>query len=185
MDQKFEMGGLIGYGNSCLDFVFCYSKVFRLHAKLHDAAGAVRTHIGKGTGYLYLIGRGPNLPLLVHVTALLFCLYLKLFLPSNFNSVDFRSSMSCIVVDIEQTDNILVRNWDSFDGKNQGYSVCPPKRYKPTKQALRCTRNLHGIVWNSGRLDYSALSNILPRAVKGVYVAKGTEKCKNLCNLMD
>ena len=42
MDQKFKIGGLIGLGNSCLDSVFRYSKVFRLHAILHDAAGAVR-----------------------------------------------------------------------------------------------------------------------------------------------
>ena len=26
MDQKFKLGGLIGYGNSCLDSVFRYSK---------------------------------------------------------------------------------------------------------------------------------------------------------------
>ena len=60
MDQKFKFGGLIVYGNSCLDSVFCYSKVFRLHAILHDAAGPVRAHSGKGPGYCYMIGRGPN-----------------------------------------------------------------------------------------------------------------------------
>ena len=89
MDQKFKFGGLIGYGNSYLDSVFRYSKVFRLHAILHDAAGAVRAHSGKGPGYCYMIGRGPNSCLLGHVTGLLFCFYVKLFLPSIFNSVDF------------------------------------------------------------------------------------------------
>ena len=88
MDQKFKFGGLIGYGSSCLYSVLCYSKVFRLHAILHDAAGAVRSHSGKGPGYCYLIGRGPSSGLLGHVTGLLFCLYVKLFLPSIFNSVD-------------------------------------------------------------------------------------------------
>ena len=88
-DQKKKFGGLIGYGNSCLDSVFRYSKVFRLHAILHDAAGAVRSHSGKGPGNGYLIGRGPNSRLLGHVTGLLFGLYSKLFLPSIFNSVDF------------------------------------------------------------------------------------------------
>ena len=44
MEQKFKFGGPIGYGNSCLDSVFRYSKVFRLHAILHDVAGAVRPH---------------------------------------------------------------------------------------------------------------------------------------------
>ena len=89
MDQKFKYGGLIGYGNSCLDSVFRYSKVFRLHAILRDAAGAVRSYSGKGTGYCYRIGGGPNYCLLGHVTGLLFCLYVKNFLLSIFNSVDF------------------------------------------------------------------------------------------------
>ena len=89
MDQKFIFGGLIGYRNSYLDSVFCYSKVFRLHAILHDAAGAVRSHSGKVPGYCYMIGRGPNSCLLGHVIGLIFRLYVKLFLPSIFNSVDF------------------------------------------------------------------------------------------------
>ena len=89
MDQKFKFGGLIGYENSCLDSVFRYSKVFRLHAILHDAAGAVRSHSAKGPGYCFMIGRGRNRCLLGHVTGLLFCLHVKLFLPSIFNSVDF------------------------------------------------------------------------------------------------
>ena len=91
MDQKFKFGGLIGYGFSYLDSVFRYSKVFRLHAILLDAAEAVRSHSGKGPGYCYMIGRGPNFCLLGHVTGRLFCLYVKLFLPSIFNSVDFEA----------------------------------------------------------------------------------------------
>ena len=89
MDQKFKFGGLLGYGNSYLDSIFRYSKVFRLHAILHDAAGAVRSRSGKGSGYCHMIGRGTNSCLLGHVTGLLFCLYVKLFLPSIFNYVDF------------------------------------------------------------------------------------------------
>ena len=79
MDQKLRFGGTIGYGDSYLDSVFRYSKVFRLHAILHDAAGAVRLQTGKGPGYCYMIGRGPNCCLLGHVTGLLFCLYVKIF----------------------------------------------------------------------------------------------------------
>ena len=89
MERKFNFCGLIGYVNSYLDCVFRYSKVFRLHAILHVDAGAVRAHSGKGPGYCYMMGRGPNSCLLGHVTGLLFCLYVKLFLPSFFNSVDF------------------------------------------------------------------------------------------------
>ena len=89
MDQKYRFGGHIGYGNSYLDSVFRYSNVFRLHAILHDAPGAVRSHTGKSPGYCYVIGRGPNSCLLGQVTKLLFCLYVKLFLPSFFKSLDF------------------------------------------------------------------------------------------------
>ena len=89
MDQKFKIGGAIGYGDSYLDSVFRYTKVFRLHAILHDATGAVRLQTGKGPGYCYMIGRGPNCCLLGHVTGLLYCLCVKMFPPSFFNSVDF------------------------------------------------------------------------------------------------
>ena len=89
MDQKFLFGGTIGYGDPYLQFFFRHFKVFRLHAKLDDAAGAVRAQNGKGSGYCYKIGRRPNSRLLGHMTGLLFCLYLKLFLRSIFNSIDF------------------------------------------------------------------------------------------------
>ena len=60
MDQKFKFGGLIGYGNSCSDSLFRYSKVFRIHAIKHDAVGAVQSYSGKGPGNCYVIGREPN-----------------------------------------------------------------------------------------------------------------------------
>ena len=89
MNQKFIFDGLIGYENSYFDSVFRYSKVFRLQAKLHDAAGAIRSHSGKGPGYCYMIGRGAISCMLGHVTGLLVCLYVKFFLSSIFKSVDF------------------------------------------------------------------------------------------------
>ena len=49
MDQKFKFGGSICYGDSYLDYIFRYSEVFRLHAILDDAAGAVRVHSGSIT----------------------------------------------------------------------------------------------------------------------------------------
>ncbi len=89
MDQKFKLVGTIRYGDSYLDSVFRYSKAFRLHAKLHDDAGAVRLQTGKGPGYCYMIGRGRNCCSLAHVTGLLVCLYIKIFLPFIFNLTDF------------------------------------------------------------------------------------------------
>ena len=56
MDEKFEFGGTIGYGDSFLEFLFRHFKVFGLHAILHDAAGAVRTQSDKRLGYCYMIG---------------------------------------------------------------------------------------------------------------------------------
>ena len=89
MDQKYDFGGTIGYGNSYLELLFRHFKRFRLRAILYGAAGAVRAHSGKGPGYCYINGRGPSSCLLGHVTGLLFCLYVKIFLHSIFNSVDF------------------------------------------------------------------------------------------------
>ena len=98
MDQKYKLDRTIVSGNCYLDSVFRYSKIFRLQAKLHDAPGAVRLQTGKGPGYCYMIGRGC---LLGHVTGPLFCLYVKIFLPSIFNLFDFWISLSLIVSDIE------------------------------------------------------------------------------------
>ena len=84
-DQKFKFG----YGDSYLEFLFRHFKVFGLNAILHDATGAVQTHSGKGPGYCYMIGRGPNSCVLGPVTGPLFCLCVKLFIPSIFNSVNF------------------------------------------------------------------------------------------------
>ena len=76
--------------------------------------------------------------------------------------------MSCIVLDFELVDEIVVKDLGvSIDGKVHGHSIRPPEKYKPTKQAFWCTRNLQGIVRNSGCLDYNELSNIIPRALKG------------------
>ena len=59
MHQNFLFGGNLGYGHSYLEFLFRHLKAFRLHAILHDAAGAVEAQSGQGSGYCYLIGREP------------------------------------------------------------------------------------------------------------------------------
>ena len=50
MNEMYPHGGLIGYGDSYLDSVLRYSKLFRLRAILHDAAGAVYTEKRKRPG---------------------------------------------------------------------------------------------------------------------------------------
>ena len=186
-EEKFKFGGLIGYGNSCLYSVFRYSKLFRLHAILHDAAGAVRSHSGKGPGYCYMIGRGPNFCLLGHVTGLLFCLYVKIFLLSIFDSVDFWSSMSCIVLDIELTEkNIYKQLGLLIDGSVQGFSFCPPKSFKPNKQTTSNTSHLHGIAWSSGKLDYEKLFAVFYdiKLMNAEVFAKGLERCRMLTHVL-
>ena len=185
IDQNINLVEPLFMGTQTWNF-FRHFNVFRLHAILHDAAGAVRARSGKGPGYCYMIGRGPNSCLLGHVTGLLFCLYVRLFLPSIFNFIDFWSGMSCIALNFELADKSDIKELGVFiDGKVKGYPFRPPEKYKPTLQAFWCTRNLHGIVWNSERLVYSELSNILPSAVKGEHLAKGTEKSKILGNILD
>ena len=60
MDQKFPFVEIIGYGDSNLDDVFCSSIVFKLHAIIHDAAGAVCFYTGKEFDYSCNIGRTEN-----------------------------------------------------------------------------------------------------------------------------
>ena len=89
MDQNIVFRGTLGYGDSYMDSVFCYSKVFRPHEILRDAAGAGRLQTGKGPGYCYMIGRGPNCCLLGNMTGLVFCFYVEIFLPSIFILINF------------------------------------------------------------------------------------------------
>ena len=170
-----------------MDSVFRYSKVFRLHAVLHDAAGAVRLQTGKGPGYCYMIGRGPNCCLLGHVTGLLFCLYVKLFLPSIFKSVDYWSSMSLIVLDIQLTEKNIIKGLRLYiGGFVQGFSFCPPKAFKPNKQTTWYTSHLHGIAWSSGRRDYEKLFAVF-YDIKGMNAdlfAKGLERYRLLTTLL-
>ena len=94
--------------------------------------------------------------------------------------------MACIVLDYEVADKNVIKEIGVFLQQSPGMLISSfKKKNKPTKQTFWCTRNLHGIVWNSGGLDYSELSNIVPRAVKREKFAQRTEKCKILGNLLD
>ena len=51
MYQKTKVGGTVGYEDSYLEFLFCHSKVFKLHAVSLDAAGALPPQSSKGPGF--------------------------------------------------------------------------------------------------------------------------------------
>ena len=76
---KCPHGGIIGIGNSRLDSLLSGSKLFRLHAILHDAHGFMKSEYDVGPGYVYTTAFPVNNCLLGHVTGLAFCLYVKHF----------------------------------------------------------------------------------------------------------
>ena len=162
VDQKLLFGGKIGYGELYLDCVVCYSKTFRLHARLHDATRAVRLQTGTGTGYCYSIGRRPNWFLLGLVTGLVFCLYVKLF-QRFFFQINQRLKQQIFDFSIYRANpkNIMKELGLFIDGNIQGFSFCPPKHYKPNKQTTWNTNHLHGITWSSRKLEYDNFFDIL------------------------
>ena len=82
-------GGLIGIDDSKLDPFLKHSKVLRLHAVLHDAAGFIKDYSNKGPGYVYAISScGINSCFLGHLSGILFCLYLKWFKSYSFNLLE-------------------------------------------------------------------------------------------------
>ena len=97
----------------------------------------------------------------------------KIFLPSIFNSVDFWSSMSCIVLDTELTEKNIIEELGLFiDGSVQGISFCPPKTFKPNKQTTWNTSHLHGVAWSSGKLDHDKFF---------VFLRHKCNKCRSVC----
>ena len=88
IDQNFPHGGLIGYGNSILDFSLAKSKVFRLHAILQNSAGAVKATTNQGPGYCYMLPQFPSSCLLGHNTGLFFCVFIIICHPRVFKKLD-------------------------------------------------------------------------------------------------
>lgn len=79
-------GGLIGIENSSLDKYLKSSKVLRLHAILHDAAGFVKERNDSGPGYCYNMTSCPiNCCFFGHVTGIIFCTFVKVFKSELFS----------------------------------------------------------------------------------------------------
>ena len=95
--------------------------------------------------------------------------------------------MSCIVLDFELTEkNITNELGLNIDGSVQGFSICPPKSFKPNKQTTWNTSHLHGIAWGRGKLDYEKLLAVSYdiKVMNAEVFAKGLEKCRLLTNLL-
>ena len=95
--------------------------------------------------------------------------------------------MSCIVLDIEVTEKNIIKELGLYnDGSVQGFSICPPKSFKPNKQTTWNTSHLHGIAWSSGKLDYEKLFAVFYdiKVMNAEVFAKGLEKCRLLTNLL-
>ena len=156
--EKIKFGGFFFGRYTCLvivrvfEFMFFHSMAFRIQAKTHGAAGAVRSKIGKSLWLLFhdwtrtkfLCAWSRNWTTLS---------LLKLFLPFIFKSADFGSSMFCIVLDTElayikfinELGFLLIgRFWDTHLVLQRGTNP----RNKQFDEQERCTElKLTVIVW--------------------------------------
>ena len=95
--------------------------------------------------------------------------------------------MSCIVLDIELTEENIIKELGLFiDVSVQGFSFCPPKTFKPNKQTTWNTNHLHGIAWNRGKLDYEKMFAVFYniKVMNAEVSAKGLGKCRLLTTLV-
>ena len=81
-------GGIIGIDDSKLDRIFKHSKIFRMHAVIHDAAGLVKSISNKGPGYSYILPLPISCCFFGHVFGLIFCTYIKTFKHSLYKRFD-------------------------------------------------------------------------------------------------
>ena len=94
--------------------------------------------------------------------------------------------MSCIVLDIKITDKNIIKELGLYsDGSVQGFSLYPPKSFKPNKQTTWNTSHLHGIAWSSGKLELEKLFAVFYdiKVMNAEVFDKGFEKCRRLTNL--
>ena len=81
LNREVPFGRLIGVGNSKLEKLLNWSKVFRLHATFHDATGYLKTNLNIGPGYCYMVpflNSKLNFCFLGHITGIAYCCFLKL-----------------------------------------------------------------------------------------------------------
>ena len=95
--------------------------------------------------------------------------------------------MCSIVLDIELTEENIIKGLGLFiDGSLHGFSIYPPKFFKPDKQTTLNTNHLLGIAWSSGKLDYDKLFAVFYdiKVMNAEVFAEGFEKCRLLSRLI-
>ena len=95
--------------------------------------------------------------------------------------------MSLIARDKELAEKNIIEELGLFDeGSLQGFSLCPPKNFKPNKQTSWNTKHLHGIAWSSGKWEYNKLFVFFYdiKVMNAEVFAKGLEKCRLLSSLL-
>ena len=81
INREVPFGGLIGVGDSKLEKLLNWSKIFPLHATFHDATGYLKTNLNICPGYCYMVpflNSKFNFCFLGHITGLAYCCFLKL-----------------------------------------------------------------------------------------------------------
>ena len=95
--------------------------------------------------------------------------------------------MSLIVLDLKLTEKNINKEMGIFiDGFLQGFSFCPPRKFKPNKQTTWNTRHLHGLARSSGKLEYEKLFAVFYdiKLMNAEVFAKGLEKCRLLTTFL-
>ena len=134
-----------------------------------------------------MIRRGPNCCLLGHVTGLLFCLYVKIFLPSIFNLIDFWVCISLIVIDIEPTEKNIIKELGLF------LMVLYKDFQFVSQRFLNLINRQHGTqiiymelreVVENWNMRSCLLSFTTKKVMNADVFAKGLEKCRLLTRLL-
>ena len=81
-------GGLIGIENSSLDKYLSDSKILRMHAVLHDAAGFFLEVYNTGPTYCYVLPWKCNHSLIGRFSGITFCSYIKLRKPKLYHLLE-------------------------------------------------------------------------------------------------
>ena len=95
--------------------------------------------------------------------------------------------MSLILLDIEVTEKNIIKELGLFiDGSLQGFSFCPTKTFEPNKQTGWNTSHLHGIAWNSEKLEYDKPFAVFYdiRVMNAEVFPKVFEKCRLLTRFL-